>query len=161
MKKILFIACLGLARTLFAHPGKLEKYNGHKDTKNISGLGEYHYHCNNTTEHLHVNKECPYNKEILLNISFTNENQILTSYKINISTFLKARDVCNLLNIDIVYVKENNTIVCVKDDKTLIIDKPLIINGSTIVPLRQIFEYYGYSVEYNKGLITITEQKDN
>lgn len=45
---------------IFAHSGKTDKNGGHKDNKNVSGLGNYHYHCGGYSAHLHTNGICPY-----------------------------------------------------------------------------------------------------
>lgn len=73
MKKIMavFIACLTITLavpaqidcvvlTVEAHSGRTDKYGGHKDNKNVSGLGSYHYHCGGNPAHLHENGFCPY-----------------------------------------------------------------------------------------------------
>lgn len=66
MKKIR-IASLGLAVTLLlspastlGHPGKTDSSGGHKNNKNKSGLGNYHYHYGGNPAHLHDNSVCPY-----------------------------------------------------------------------------------------------------
>lgn len=47
--------------TTEAHSGrKPDKYGGHKDKKNKSGLGSYHYHCGGHPAHLHPGGVCPY-----------------------------------------------------------------------------------------------------
>ncbi|WP_347450736.1 hypothetical protein [Acetoanaerobium noterae] len=43
-----------------AHGGKTDSSGGHKDNKNKSGLGYYHYHCGGNPPHLHNNGSCPY-----------------------------------------------------------------------------------------------------
>ena len=43
-----------------AHSGRTDRYGGHKDNKNKSGLGSYHYHCGGNPAHLHENGVCPY-----------------------------------------------------------------------------------------------------
>ncbi len=43
-----------------AHSGRTDRYGGHKDNKNVSGLGYYHYHCGGNPAHLHENGICPY-----------------------------------------------------------------------------------------------------
>lgn len=43
-----------------AHRGNTDRNGGHKDNKNKSGLGPYHYHCNGKPAHLHQNGVCPY-----------------------------------------------------------------------------------------------------
>ena len=44
----------------FAHSGRTDRYGGHRDYKNKSGLGGYHYHCGGYPAHLHKNSVCPY-----------------------------------------------------------------------------------------------------
>ena len=44
----------------YAHSGRTDANGGHKDNKNKSGLGSYHYHCGGYPAHLHPNGVCPY-----------------------------------------------------------------------------------------------------
>ena len=43
-----------------AHSGRTDGNGGHRDNKNKSGLGSYHYHCGGYPAHLHPNGVCPY-----------------------------------------------------------------------------------------------------
>lgn len=43
----------------FAHSGRTDSNGGHRDNKNASGLGSYHYH-HGMGPHLHPNGVCPY-----------------------------------------------------------------------------------------------------
>ena len=43
-----------------AHSGRTDSHGGHKDNKNKSGLGSYHYHCGGYPAHLHPDGVCPY-----------------------------------------------------------------------------------------------------
>ena len=43
-----------------AHSGRTDKTGGHRDNKNKSGLGYYHYHCGGYPAHLHSKGVCPY-----------------------------------------------------------------------------------------------------
>ncbi len=45
--------------TVEAHSGRTDSHGGHKDNKNKSGLGSYHYH-HGYPAHLHPNGICPY-----------------------------------------------------------------------------------------------------
>ena len=49
-----------VTNTVEAHPGRTDSSGGHKDNKNKSGLGYYHYHCSGNPAHLHNNGVCPY-----------------------------------------------------------------------------------------------------
>lgn len=44
-----------------AHSGRTDASGGHKDNKNASGLGSYHYH-HGYSAHLHPNGVCPYDQ---------------------------------------------------------------------------------------------------
>ncbi len=43
-----------------AHSGRTDSSGGHRDNKNKSGLGSYHYHCGGHPPHLHSGGVCPY-----------------------------------------------------------------------------------------------------
>lgn len=45
--------------TAEAHSGRTDSNGGHKDNKNVSGLGNYHYH-HGYDAHLHPDGICPY-----------------------------------------------------------------------------------------------------
>jgi hypothetical protein len=49
-----------ITNTVEAHSGRTDSSGGHKDNKNKSGLGSYHYHCGGNPAHLHKNGVCPY-----------------------------------------------------------------------------------------------------
>lgn len=48
------------ASPIQSHSGRTDSRGGHKDNKNKSGLGSYHYHCGGHEAHLHNNGVCPY-----------------------------------------------------------------------------------------------------
>lgn len=56
---VLLLIC-SAALTAYAHSGRTDSSGGHKDNKNASGLGSYHYHCGGYPAHLHTNGVCPY-----------------------------------------------------------------------------------------------------
>ncbi len=51
---------MSLSLSAFAHSGRTDASGGHKDNKNKSGLGGYHYHCGGYPAHLHNGGVCPY-----------------------------------------------------------------------------------------------------
>ena len=53
----------GSAVAVSAHSGRTDSKGGHKDNKNKSGLGYYHYHCGGYPAHLHTNGVCPYDND--------------------------------------------------------------------------------------------------
>lgn len=65
MKKLCALMCvfamvMSVGVTAFAHSGRTDGSGGHKDNKNKSGLGGYHYHCGGYPAHLHEDGYCPY-----------------------------------------------------------------------------------------------------
>lgn len=56
----LLIAMPLTTQLTFAHSGRTDSNGGHRDNKNVSGLGSYHYHCGGHPAHLHNNGVCPY-----------------------------------------------------------------------------------------------------
>lgn len=46
--------------TVEAHSGRTDSSGGHRDNRNASGLGYYHYHCGGYPPHLHPGGVCPY-----------------------------------------------------------------------------------------------------
>ena len=65
VKRLSIIICAILlivssVTTALAHSGRTDSSGGHKDNKNKSGLGSYHYHCGGYPAHLHTNGYCPY-----------------------------------------------------------------------------------------------------
>jgi len=59
MKKIFSILLITLSLTCYSHSGRTDGSGGHKDNKNRSGLGYYHYH-HGYSAHLHPNGVCSY-----------------------------------------------------------------------------------------------------
>ena len=58
---LLIILTISLTNvSVYAHQGRTDAQGGHRDNKNKSGLGYYHYHCGNHPAHLHPNGVCPY-----------------------------------------------------------------------------------------------------
>ena len=57
---LLLVFCLLFSSVCFAHSGRTDSNGGHKDNKNASGLGSYHYHCGGYPAHLHTGGVCPY-----------------------------------------------------------------------------------------------------
>lgn len=57
---VLLIAIMATSTLSFGHSGRTDSQGGHRDNKNASGLGYYHYHCGGYPAHLHKNGNCPY-----------------------------------------------------------------------------------------------------
>lgn len=57
---VIALCVISIGITTYAHSGRTDSSGGHKDNKNKSGLGSYHYHCGGHPAHLHTNGVCPY-----------------------------------------------------------------------------------------------------
>lgn len=65
------LLCIALiSTTSYAHPGRTDANGGHRDNKNVSGLGYYHYH-HGYSAHLHPNGVCPYESTPQTNTKIT------------------------------------------------------------------------------------------
>lgn len=57
---LIVLSLISIQINAYAHSGRTDSSGGHKDNKNKSGLGSYHYHCGGHAAHLHTNGVCPY-----------------------------------------------------------------------------------------------------
>ena len=78
---LLSILCINVSTN--AHSGRTDANGGHKDNKNASGLGSYHYHCGGNPAHLHPNGVCPYSSKSKTKTTTKKEN---TNTKSNTNT---------------------------------------------------------------------------
>lgn len=73
---LISISIILLGANTYAHSGRTDSSGGHRDKKNKSGLGGYHYHCGGYPAHLHENGVCPYssNKKTTSSSSSSSSN---------------------------------------------------------------------------------------
>lgn len=57
---LIALSIISIGVNAYGHSGRTDSSGGHKDNKNKSGLGSYHYHCGGHPAHLHTNGVCPY-----------------------------------------------------------------------------------------------------
>lgn len=64
LKKVVTLIAIAMIISMpivnLAHSGRTDGNGGHRDNKNASGLGGYHYHCGGHPAHLHTGGVCPY-----------------------------------------------------------------------------------------------------
>ncbi|WP_041720738.1 peptidoglycan-binding protein [Alkaliphilus metalliredigens] len=82
---LLILILLGVNVTAYAHSGRTDSSGGHRDNKNASGLGSYHYHCGGHPAHLHKNGVCPYKttKSTATGTSTTKSTSMTIQSKLN------------------------------------------------------------------------------
>jgi len=57
---LIMFSIISIGINAYGHSGRTDSSGGHRDNKNKSGLGSYHYHCGGYPAHLHKNGVCPY-----------------------------------------------------------------------------------------------------
>jgi hypothetical protein len=97
----------GSVITAQAHSGRTDSQGGHRDNKNASGLGSYHYH-HGYSAHLHPNGVCPYDNN---NVTSSTKTSAQTSNSSSI-TEMKAEPTLKLddysLVFEVTYYYNNN-----------------------------------------------------
>ena len=91
----------------YAHSGRTDSSGGHKDNKNKSGLGSYHYHCGGHPAHLHTNGVCPYSSSMSSNKSSTSSSSLSTKETSTVPTTIVATDI--RINENITSMKEGES----------------------------------------------------
>ncbi len=122
---VLIVLLLASISPVYSHSGRTDSSGGHRDNKNASGLGSYHYH-HGYPAHLHPNGVCPYASK-----PAPSPNPA-PAPKINI------------------YI--DGQLVSFSQ-------QPIIQNGTTLVPMRSIFEALGATVNWDEKTKTINAGK--
>lgn len=102
MKKFLIalLVICSLVTTVSAHSGKTDSNGGHKDNKNKSGLGSYHYHCGGYPAHLHTSGYCPYRDTFPSSVKVSAEKtDIGMGEKITLTATVSPSNACTT-NVD-------------------------------------------------------------
>lgn len=76
---------ISMSLSAFAHGGRTDSSGGHKDNKNKSGLGGYHYHCGGYPAHLHTGGVCPYTGGGSSSSSYSSVPKTVYATKVNVS----------------------------------------------------------------------------
>lgn len=138
-KKIAILLLVGLTTcsSLMAHSGKTDSNGGHKDNKNKSGLGSYHYHCGGYPAHLHTNGVCPYKST-----SSTSGGNSTMSEQKTTPTY-KEKEMAFVIDGESVKI---NTI---------------IVDNTNLSELKALSEELGISMTYDSTVKTIECKKGN
>ncbi len=79
-----------------AHSGRTDSRGGHKDNKNVSGLGSYHYHCGGYPAHLHTSGYCPYTDVFPTGVDFViGKTEIFVGERIDLIANVYPSNSCN------------------------------------------------------------------
>lgn len=95
---VIVLAMLFICQAALAHPGGLDSNNGHKDNKNKSGLGSYHYHCGDHPAHLHgASGLCPYSADYKAYKAMVDE---LMAYSEKVASDKEGRQASEVLTVE-------------------------------------------------------------
>ncbi len=89
---ILVIMMICIVTVCYGHSGRTDSNGGHRDNKNSSGLGSYHYHCGGHPAHLHENRICPYDNNSSIDTN-QNTNTYSNSSNITINSDVEVKEV--------------------------------------------------------------------
>ena len=98
---LIALSIISIGVNAYGHSGRTDSMGGHKDNKNKSGLGIYHYHCGGYPAHLHTNGICPYSS----GSSSSKSNTSSTKETSTVMTTIVATDI--KINENITSMKEN------------------------------------------------------
>lgn len=142
-KKLLCVLlCVFLFPTAaFAHSGRTDAHGGHRDNKNASGLGSYHYHCDGHPAHLHPDGYCPYNPPA---------DAVAPQPQPAAETAPAAvSEPAPVVTVTI------NGAVCESDVPACMVE------GRTLIPARAILEGLGAQVSWDADTQEVTATKEN
>ena len=102
---LIFLGIISMVTSVHAHSGKTDSNGGHRDNKNKSGLGSYHYHCGGHPAHLHTDGVCPYSSGLKLNKSgMSSSSSSNTNTKSTVPTAIEVLDI--KINENVTSMKE-------------------------------------------------------
>ncbi len=183
-KKMLFIPLVAVVAcsSLFAHSGRTDGKGGHRDKKNVSGLGSYHYHCGGFPAHLHDGGVCPYSSTSSSNApTVTKESRPKYTEKtvtFSIGGETKKVDAVNANNTKCPYssTSSSNAPTVTKESRPKYTEKTVTFsiggetkkvdavnaNNTNLVELRTLCDKLGITIEnYDSTLKTIDCKKDD
>lgn len=140
---IILIFSMVFPLSLLAHSGRTDSAGGHRDNKNVSGLGSYHYH-HGYGPHLHPGGVCPY--ETASTVNSTTPTQPAPIPKPAEPAPVPAAKP----SAPVVTTSSYPSIIVQVDGRTLN-DKGLLIEGKTYVPLREAMEAVGCSISWQSS----------
>ena len=115
MRKALvsLLVVLSLVVTVSAHSGRTDSSGGHKDNKNVSGLGSYHYHCGGYPAHLHTRGYCPYKDTFPTSVKVSAEKTtLIIGEKTTLTGNVSPADACNT---DVSWKSSDSSVISIKN----------------------------------------------
>lgn len=116
---IMLISMMCVSLNVDAHSGRTDANGGHKDNKNASGLGSYHYHCGGNPAHLHPNGVCPYSSKSKSNTSTKKENTTTKSKSNTKTDTSKTTSKPTTIEVTAIEIKKETTTLIEGETKIL------------------------------------------
>ncbi len=144
LKIVLLICTILLLNPInsIGHGGRTDSRGGHKDNKNASGLGSYHYHCGGYPAHLHEGGVCPYSSTTPTpsqETSITDSSQ--PTYSSTTTQETRATKTPEKIIAESINIDEENVELIIGDTKKL---------TATILPVNTV----------DKSITWVSENKD-
>lgn len=115
MRKIIIalLVIFSLIFTVSAHSGRTDSSGGHKDNKNKSGLGSYHYHCGGYSAHLHTNGYCPYTDTFPSSVKvYAEKTELGIGEKITLTATVNPSNACDK---DVEWESSDSSVISIKN----------------------------------------------
>lgn len=104
---LIALSIISIGVNAYGHSGRTDSSGGHKDNKNKSGLGSYHYHCGGHPAHLHTNGVCPYSSSSSSSKSSTSSSSTSTKTTSTVPTTIVVTDI--KINENVTIMKEGES----------------------------------------------------
>ncbi len=128
---LVVISIISIGINAYAHSGRTDANGGHRDNKNKSGLGSYHYHCGGNPAHLHTNGVCPYSSS-KSSTSSSSSSSKSTSTSTNTSTKAKTEPKSTVpATIDVTGIQINENVESLKIGETKILTAVITPDNAT------------------------------
>ena len=125
---LITLSIISIGINTYAHSGRTDSSGGHKDNKNKSGLGSYHYHCGGNPPHLHTNGVCPYSSSSSSNKSKASSS---SSSKSSTSSSSSSSTTTVPATIDVTEVKINENIESLEVGKSKVLTTTITPDNAT------------------------------
>ncbi len=160
---LVLLYVLLLTCSVAAHSGRTDSSGGHKDNKNASGLGSYHYH-HGEGPHLHPGGVCPYDVSVPAVAVITPTP--VPQDTINISNQPNSLNVGDAINLEwqVITYSENSDVSWSSSDSSVVsVDKGMLTAkkaGSATITATLKNGAHSFSVTINEVMVSSIEIKD-
>lgn len=127
---LIILSTISIGANTYAHSGKTDSSGGHKDNKNQSGLGSYHYHCGGHPAHLHTNGVCPYSSSSSSNKKSTSSSSSKSSASGSYSSGTKTTAITPS-TIDVTTIQINEKLESIEVGKSKILTVTITPSNAT------------------------------